>query len=108
MSLAIFKNSNRVDCPFIFSANNNNCAVYVKNAVGIKNIGNLPSNVFDWSIDRNLKKAFTNGKITTSNKLIMYDYNKTGGVITIDNLQDKRYIDVLNELGEKNNGDYWW
>ena len=20
----------------------------------------------------------------------------------------KRYIDVLNELGEKNNGDYWW
>ena len=41
-------------------------------------------------------------------KLIMYDYNKTGGVITIDNLQDKRYIDVLNELGEKNNGDYWW
>ncbi len=68
----------------------------------------MPSNVFDWSIDRNLKKAFTNGKITTSNKLIMYDYNKTGGVITIDNLQDKRYIDVLNELGEKNNGDYWW
>ena len=41
-------------------------------------------------------------------KLIMYEYNKTGGVITIDNLQDKRYIDVLNELGEKNNGDYWW
>ena len=91
-----------------YALDNNNCAVYVKNAVGIKNIGNLPSNVFDWSIDRNLKKAFTNGKITTSNKLIMYDYNKTGGVITIDNLQDKRYIDVLNELGEKNNGDYWW
>ncbi|MDR2879431.1 MAG: hypothetical protein LBV03_05925 [Fusobacteriales bacterium] len=74
-----------------------NCTVYAKGVLEVKDIGNLPSNLRDWSVNRSSTPLDSIIKVSRTSKIIYYDYNNTKKSFYIFP-EGKSVKNVFNEL----------
>lgn len=84
----------------------NNCTVFVKRGLsteygrkmGIDKIGNLPSNLADWSYNRLSNSSDSKNHVTRSSIIIYYDYNSNNKRKVSIKIQGKTVKDVYLEI----------